>query len=139
MMSFDNNEDKICSLLKDDVTGSHVRSHARSHDLRSRDPGVIAPRSRGNSPTFLKEDCLDENVLVTSLEPARKIHDSQVHQRYNFVPFGLKNEKAQYGKSQKSGEDGKDKRGRENEKGKKSERGQQRNKIGPVVEECNGS
>ena len=40
MTSFDNNEDKICLLLKDDVSGLHVRSRARSHDLKFGDHGI---------------------------------------------------------------------------------------------------
>ena len=32
MTSFDNNEDKVCLLLKDDVSESRVRSPARSHN-----------------------------------------------------------------------------------------------------------
>ena len=40
MTSFDNNEDKVCSLLKDDVSGSRIRSYAQSHDPRFRDHGV---------------------------------------------------------------------------------------------------
>ena len=39
MTSFDNNEDKVCLLLKDDVGGLHVRSHTRSYDLGSCDYG----------------------------------------------------------------------------------------------------
>ena len=45
MASFDNNEDKVCLLLKDDVGRSHVgaraRSRVRSHNHRSCDHGVI--------------------------------------------------------------------------------------------------
>ena len=40
MTSFDNNKDKVCLLLKDNVSGSHVRLCARSYDLRSCDYGV---------------------------------------------------------------------------------------------------
>ena len=44
MTSFNNNEDKDCLLLKDDVGKSRVRSFARSHirsqDYRSRDHSV---------------------------------------------------------------------------------------------------
>ena len=44
MTSFDNNEDKVCSLLKNDVSRSCVRSHARSrvgsHDHGYCDYGV---------------------------------------------------------------------------------------------------
>ncbi len=34
------------------------------------------PRSRGGSPTLSEEDCLDEDVLITSLELAPKIQAS---------------------------------------------------------------
>ena len=40
MTSFNNNDDKVCSLIKNDVGGSCVRSRARSHDPRSCDYGV---------------------------------------------------------------------------------------------------
>ena len=40
MTSFDNNEDKVYSLFKDDVDRSRVRSCAKSHDPGSRDHGV---------------------------------------------------------------------------------------------------
>ncbi len=95
-----------------------------------------SPRSRDGSPTLLEEDCLDKDVLVTSLEPAPKIQASQVHQRYNVAPLGPKNGRAQYGNSQRDGEDGKGKRGGENEKG---ERGYWRNKVDPVVEKSSSS
>ena len=45
MTSFDNKEDKICSLLKDNVGGLCVRSCARSrirlNDYKSYDHGII--------------------------------------------------------------------------------------------------
>ena len=40
MMSFDNKEDKICLLFKDNFGRSHVESRARSHDSESCDHGV---------------------------------------------------------------------------------------------------
>ena len=40
MTSFDNNEDKVCLLLKDDVGKSRVRSRARSYNHGSRDHDV---------------------------------------------------------------------------------------------------
>ena len=50
MTSFDNNEDKVCSLFKDDVNGSHVRSRARScvrsHDHRSHNNGITKAQAR---------------------------------------------------------------------------------------------
>ena len=46
MTSFDNNKDKICLFLKNDVGGSPIRacarSHIRSHDPRSYDHGITA-------------------------------------------------------------------------------------------------
>ena len=33
------------------------------------------PKSKDNSPTFLEKDCLDKNILNTSLESALKIQD----------------------------------------------------------------
>ena len=38
--NFDNNEDKVCLLFKDNVVGLHVRSHARLNDPGSCDYGV---------------------------------------------------------------------------------------------------
>ena len=40
IMSFNNNEDKFCSLFKDDVGGSRVESRAKLHHLGLRDHGV---------------------------------------------------------------------------------------------------
>ena len=37
----DHNKDKVYLLFKDNVSGSHVRSRARSHDFRSYDHGII--------------------------------------------------------------------------------------------------
>ena len=36
-------------------------------------------KSRNSSPTFLEEDYLNEDILITSLEPAPKIQNFQVH------------------------------------------------------------
>ena len=41
MTSFDNNEDKVCLLLKHDVDGSRVRLYVKSHVPGSCDHGVI--------------------------------------------------------------------------------------------------
>ena len=41
MTSFDNKENKVCLLLKDDVGGSYIKSRVRSHDLGSCDHGII--------------------------------------------------------------------------------------------------
>ncbi len=78
-----------------------------------------ASRSRGHSLTLLEEDCLDEDVLVTSLELMSKIRVSQVHQCYDIASLDSKSRRAQYGNSQRGREDGKGKRGRENGKGKR--------------------
>ena len=40
MTNFDNNEDNVCLLLKDDVGGLRIRSRARSHNHGSCDHGV---------------------------------------------------------------------------------------------------
>ena len=40
MTSFDNNEYKVCSLLKDNVGGSRVKSYVKSYDPKSCDYGV---------------------------------------------------------------------------------------------------
>ena len=41
MTSFDNNKDKVCLLLKDDVGNSRIRSHSRLHNLESCDHDII--------------------------------------------------------------------------------------------------
>ena len=38
---FDNNEDKVYLLLKDDIDGSYIRSRARSYNLGSHDHDFI--------------------------------------------------------------------------------------------------
>ena len=76
-------------------------------------------KSRDCLPTFLKEDCLDDNISIMSLKLTSKIQDSQVHQCHDVAIFGAKSGRAQYGKGQQSWEDRKGKRGRENGKGKK--------------------
>ena len=62
MTNFDNNEDKICSPLKDDVGGSRIklraRSRIRSNDYRSCDHGVII--------AFLFGVSCDKQVIVKS-------------------------------------------------------------------------
>ena len=44
MTSFNNNEEKVCLLLKNDVSGSRIRSHAKprieSHDYKFCDHGI---------------------------------------------------------------------------------------------------
>ena len=65
---------------------------------------------RNNSPTFLKENYLDKNISITSLKPAPKIWDSQVHQYHNVTTLGTKSERAQYEKGQQGGEDRKGKK-----------------------------
>ncbi len=89
-------------------------------------------RSKSDSQTLSKEDCLDENVPITSLESAPKIQVSYVHNYHDITLFGSKSGKAQYENSQKSGEDGKDRRGRENRKDK---RDHQENKVDLLIEE----
>ena len=40
MTSFDDNEDKVCSFVKDNVCGSCVRLRVKSYDPGSRDYGI---------------------------------------------------------------------------------------------------
>ena len=49
IISFDNNENKVCSLLKNNVGRSRIRSCARSYDLGSCDHAVTktTPHSGG--------------------------------------------------------------------------------------------
>ena len=56
------------------------------------------PKSRDGSPTFSKEDRLDEDISITSLEPAPTIWNFQVHQHHDIAIFGAKSGRAQYGK-----------------------------------------
>ena len=67
MTSFDNNENKICLLLKDDVGGSYVRSYARSrvgsYDHRSYNHGVTIAFLFGMS--FDKQfHCLKSYLII---------------------------------------------------------------------------
>ena len=64
-------------------------------------PGLIdtkgsrnAPKSKDGSPTFLEEDCLDEDLLIMLLEPASKIRDFQVHQRHDVITLDTKSGRA---------------------------------------------
>lgn len=82
-----------------------------------------APRSRGCLSIFLKKDCLDEDVLVTSLESALMIRDFQMHQCHNVVLFGPKSRKTQHEKCLRDEKNWKSKRGRENRKGEKDRGG----------------
>ena len=99
-----------------------------------------APRSKGASPSLLeeKEDCLDKDVLVTSLKLVPKTQDSQVYKRHDVAPLGPKSGRAQYGEGQRGGEDGKDKRGGENGRGERGGGGHRRNKVNPMVGESSG-
>ncbi len=53
-----------------------------------------------------------------------------MHQRHDIAPFGPKGGKAQYGNSQKGGENG---------KGERDKRGHRGNKVDPVVEKSSSS
>ncbi len=128
---------KYKDTLDDLIDRSDTESPDRSDLINKRSRN--ASQSRGGSPTLSKEHHLDEEVLVTSLEPAPKIQASQVYQRHDVAFLGLKSERAQYGNGQRGGEDGKDKRGEENEKGERSGGGHRKNKVDPVVEESYGS
>ena len=55
----DNNENKVCSLFKNDVGGSRIRSRARSHDFRSHDHGVTI--------AFLFGVISDKQIIVKKL------------------------------------------------------------------------
>ncbi len=54
------------------------------------------PRFRGGSPTLLKENRLDKDILVTLLELAPKIRTSQVYQHHDIASLSLKSGRAQY-------------------------------------------
>ena len=95
-------------------------------------------RSRGGLPSLLKENYLDENVLVMLLELAPKTQDSQVYKCHNVALFGPKSGRAQYKKGQKGGKNRKDKRGRENKRGKRDRGGHYRNKVNPMVGKSSG-
>lgn len=78
-----------------------------------------ASRTQDASLSFLEKNCMDKDVLVTSLELAPKTQDCQVYKCCHIIPLVLKSERAKYGKSQKNRLDGKNKRDGEN---KRSER-----------------
>ena len=100
-----------------------------------------APRSRGASLSLSEkeEDCLDDDVLVTSLKLSPKTRDSQVYKRHDVAPLGPKSGRAQYGEGQRGGEDGKDKRGGENGRGERGGEGHRGNKVNPMGGEGSGS
>ncbi len=98
-----------------------------------------ALKSKIGLPTLSEKDRLDENVPVTSLEPAPKIWVSQVHQRHDIAPLSPKGKRAQYGNSQRDEEDKKCKKGWENGKSERGRRGHWMNKVDQVVEESGGS
>ncbi len=89
---------KYKDTLDNFIDSSDTESPDRS-DSPDR-PGLIdkgsrnASRSRGSSPTLLEEDCLDEDVPVTSLEPTPKIRASQIHQCYDVASLGPRSGKA---------------------------------------------
>ncbi len=68
---------KYKDTLDDLIDSSDTESQDRPNSPNR--PGLIdkgsrnTPRSRGGSPTLSEEDRLDEDVPVTSLEPAPKI------------------------------------------------------------------
>lgn len=119
----------ICNIYKSTLDEFINNSDTKSPDrpnspdrLRLIDKGSYnEPRSRGGSPTLLKEDYLYEEVPIISLEPASKIQSSQVHQHYDVTPFDPKSGRAQYGNGQRYKEVGKGRRSRENGKGKRDE------------------
>ena len=84
-----------------------------------------SPKFRGTSSSLFEEEknCLDEDVLVTSLELASKTQHPLVYKRYDVALLGPKSGRAQYRKGQREGENGKDKSGGENRRGKRSGRG----------------
>ena len=87
----------------------------------------------------MKEDRLDKNISITSLEPAPKIWDSQVYQRYNVTTLGAKTGRAQYGKCQRGGEDKKGKRDRKDREDKRNGEYHWGNKKHLVVRENSSS
>ena len=65
-------------------------------------------RSKATLPSFLEEDCLDENVSVTALERPPKTWDSQIYKRHDVLSLSPKSGRVQYGESQKGGKNRKD-------------------------------
>lgn len=53
-----------------------------------------ARRFKGALLSLSKEDCLDKDVLVTSLGLAPKIRDSQIYKCHDIPPFGPKSGRA---------------------------------------------
>ncbi len=82
---------------------------------------------------------LDENVSITSLEPAPKIQDSPIHQHHDVATLGAKDGRAQYRKSQRDREDKKGKRSGKDEGDKRSGEGHRGNKVNLVVQENSSS
>lgn len=57
-------------------------------------------RSKSGLTDFLKEDCLNKNILTSNRlsQQAPKIGNSQLYQHRNVIPIGPKTEKTQYEK-----------------------------------------
>ena len=49
MTSFDNNEEKVCLLLKNDVNRSHVRLYVKSYNLGSYDHNITVFLNKTNA------------------------------------------------------------------------------------------
>lgn len=98
-----------------------------------------ALRSRSASPTLSEEDCLDEDILVTSLKLAPKTKNSQGYKYYDVTPLGFKSGRLQYGKGQRGREDRKDKRSGENEGSERGRGSHWQNKVNPMVREISGA
>lgn len=78
-----------------------------------------------NSPRgFLKQDCLDDDVLNRSSRLAPKSEDSQVYQRHDIILFSFKSRRSQFEKVQK---------GEKEEKYQKSEKSHVEGKINPMI------
>ena len=106
------------------------------------------PKSRDGLPTFLKKNCLDENILIMSLEPVLKIQNSQIHQYHKVAILDAKSRRVQYEKSQQDWEDEKGKKSKEDGKGKKNgkdregernRKSHQGNKVNLMVKENSDS
>ena len=77
MTSFDNNKDKVCSLFKNDVGESWIRSRTRSrvraHNYKSRNHGV-----RNDQSYPIKQSTIKPNALINIMPIGKRFEAAEV-------------------------------------------------------------
>ena len=95
--------------------------------------------SKDASPNLSKENCLDKDIFIMSLQQAHKTWNFQVYKYHNVTSLSSMSRRVEYKESQRGGEDEKDKKSGEIRRDEKSRRGHNRDKVNPVVGENGGS